>query len=169
MSKSPIFGHQSPQIIALFCYSWLFRNLILVDRPGFWKFNNALLEDDEYKEMIRELHPSLRKKHSSAQDKQLFWELTKMEIRTATISFSKERSKTMTINTRENEIKRLLVELDSIICNSDNLRGIEIELKNYANLKRELEEIYDRRGRGAMFRSKCRWVEQGERPKKCLF
>ena len=40
--------------------------------PGFWKFNNALLEDDEYKEMIRELYPSLRKKHSSTQDKQLY-------------------------------------------------------------------------------------------------
>ena len=112
--------------------------------PGFWKFNNALLEDDDYKEMIRELYPSLRKKHSSTQDKQLFWELTKMVIKTATISFSKGRSKT--INTHENDIKRLLTELDSIICNSDNLQGIEIELKNYGNLKRELEEIYDRRG-----------------------
>ena len=90
-----------------------------------------------------------------------------MEIRTATISFSKGRSKT--INTRENEIKRLLAELDSIICNSDNLQCIEKELKNYANLKREFEEIYDRRGRAAMFRSKCRWVEQGKRPTKYFF
>ena len=90
-----------------------------------------------------------------------------MEIRTATISFSKGRSKTMSI--RENEIKRLLAKLDSIICNSDNLQGIEIQLKNYDNLKRELEEIYDRRGRAAMFRSKCRWIEQGERPTKYLF
>ena len=132
--------------------------------PGFWKFNNVLLEDDEYKEMIRELYPSFRKKHSSTQDKQLFWELTKMEIRIATISFSKGRSKT--INTREKEIKRLLAELDRIICNSDDLQDIEMELNN---LKRELEGIYDRRGRAAMFRSKCRWIEQGERPTKYFF
>ena len=90
-----------------------------------------------------------------------------MEIRTAPIFFSKGRSKTM--NIRENEIKRLLAELDSIICNSDNLQGIEIKLKNYDNLKRELEEIYDRRGRAAMFRSNCRWIEQGERPTKYFF
>ena len=120
-------------------------------KPGFWKFNNVLLEDDEYKEMIRELYPSIWKKHSSTQDKQLFWELTKMEIRIVTISFSKGRSKT--INTREKEIKRLLAELDRIICNSDDLQGIEMELKNYDNLKRELEGIYDRRGCAAMDRT----------------
>ena len=64
-----------------------------------------------------------------------------MEIRIVTISFSKGRSKT--INTREKEIKRLLAELDRIICNSDDLQGIEMELKNYDNLKRELEGNYD--------------------------
>ena len=72
-----------------------------------------------------------------------------MEIRIATISFVKGRSKT--INTREKEIKRLLAELDRIICNSDDLQGIEMELKNYDNLKRELEGIYDWRGWAGMF------------------
>ena len=132
--------------------------------PGFWKFNIVLLEDDEYKEMIRELYPSPRKKHSSTQDKQLFWELTKMEIRTATISFSKGRAKTT--DTGENEIKRLLAELDSIICNSDNLQGIEVELKNYDNFKRELEGIYDRR---VVQRCFDQSAEQGERPTKYFF
>ena len=58
---------------------------------------------------------------------QLFWELTKMGIRTATISFSKGRSKTF--YTHENKIKRLLAEFNSMICNKDNLQGIEIELR----------------------------------------
>ena len=44
----------------------------------------------------------------------------------------------------------MLAELDRIICNSDDLQGIEMELKNYDNLKRELEGIYDRRGWAAM-------------------
>ena len=90
-----------------------------------------------------------------------------MEIRIATISFSKGRSKN--INTCEKEIKRLLAELDRIICNSDDLQGIEMGLKNYDNLKRELEGIYDRRGWAAMFRSKCRWIEQGGKTYKILF
>ena len=90
-----------------------------------------------------------------------------MEIRSATICFSKERSKLT--NTRDKEIKRLLEEINTVICYSNNLQGIEKELKNYDNLKKELEEIYDHRGQAAMFPSKCRWVEQGERPSKYFF
>ena len=37
------------------------------------------------------------------------------------------------------------------------------------NSKRELNEIYDRKGRAAMYRSKCRWVEKGECPTKYFF
>ena len=90
-----------------------------------------------------------------------------MEIRSATICFSKERSKLT--NTRDKERKRLLEELNTVICYSNNLQGIEKELKNYDNLKKELEEIYDHRGRAAMFPSKCRWVEQRGRPSKYFF
>jgi len=48
--------------------------------PGFWKFNNALLQNTEYKEMVRERYPLLREKHNNISDKQLFWEVMKMEI-----------------------------------------------------------------------------------------
>ena len=44
-------------------------------RPGFWKFNNSLLEDKEYKTKILELYPHLREKYYYVNDPQLFWEL----------------------------------------------------------------------------------------------
>ena len=37
------------------------------------------------------------------------------------------------------------------------------------NSKWELSEIYELKGRAAMSRSKCRWVEKGERPTKYFF
>ena len=37
-------------------------------------------------------------------------------------------------------------------------------LQKYENLKTELRSIYEDTGRQAMFRSKCRWIENGERP-----
>ena len=49
---------------------------------------------------------------------------------------------------------------------SNNLENVEKELKYYDELKRELSEIYERKGRAARYRSKCRWVEKGERPTK---
>ena len=131
------------------------------------QFNNSLLADDEYLEMVRELYPFLRNKYKNVKDIQLFWELLKMEIRLATISFAKGKAKIR--NMRELEVNKLLEELDNVICNSDNLENVEKELKYYDELKRELNEIYERKGRAAMYRSKCRWVEKGERPTKYFF
>ena len=94
--------------------------------PGFWKFNNSLLADDKYLEMVRELYPFLRNKYKNVKDIQLFWELLKMEIRSATISFAKGKAKIR--NMRELEVNKLLEELDNVICNGDNLGNLEKEL-----------------------------------------
>ena len=82
--------------------------------PGSWKFNNSLLADDEYLEMVRELYPFLRNKYKNVKDNQLFWELLKMEIRSATTSFAKEKAKIRKM--RELEVNKLLEELDDVIC-----------------------------------------------------
>lgn len=135
--------------------------------PGFWKFNNTLLDDEEYTSKIRELYPELRKKYSDVKDQQLFWELMKMEIRTVTISFAK--GKAQTIKKRETVIKEQLDELDKKICNSQNLDNINDTLKQYDDLKKELQQHYDNKGKAAIFRSKCRWVEEGEKATKYFF
>jgi len=36
-------------------------------------------------------------------------------------------------------------------------------------LEKELQEIYGEKGRGAIFRSKARWTENGEKPTKYFF
>ena len=72
--------------------------------PSFWTFNNTLLDDEVYIAHIRELVPQIREKYSFVQDKQLFWELIKMEIREKTISFAKQKSKAL--SQRETEISK---------------------------------------------------------------
>ena len=42
-------------------------------------------------------------------------------------------------------------------------------LQEYDNLKTELRSINEDKGKQAMFRRKCRWVENGERPTKYFF
>ena len=49
----------------------------------------------------------------------------------------------------------------------DEQLGAEIE--DYDNLKLELQRIYEAKGKRAIFRSKVRWVEQGEKPTKYFF
>ena len=104
------------------------------------------------------------------QDKQLhvFWELMKMEIREKSILFGKQKSRAL--YQREKEISKRLDYLDTIICNSHNLLNISDTLNEYEALKTELNSIYDCKGiKAAMFQSKCRWIEKGEKPTKYFF
>ena len=74
--------------------------------PGFWKFNNSLLNDEEYIFRIQQLIPWLREKYFRLEDKNLVWELIKMFL-------------------REHELQKRMEELDQIICNSNDLQNIE--------------------------------------------
>ena len=48
--------------------------------PGSWKFNNTLLDDENYKDLIRFIYQQIREKYKDVASKQLLWELIKMEI-----------------------------------------------------------------------------------------
>ena len=135
--------------------------------PGFWKFNNTLLEDNNYVEQMRQKYSGFREKYKYIQDKRMYWELLKMEIRCFTISFAKGKAK----ETRKREliIKDEMDRLDHIICSNSDITSLDEELKQYDNLKKELQQMYENKGEAAKFRSKCMWVEKGERPTKYFF
>ena len=134
---------------------------------GLWKFNNSFLNNEHYVNKIRTTYFQTCSYYSELTDKRLFWEVLKMEIRTATISFSKNLAKST--NCREMEITRRLQMLDEFICNNFHSPDIDQALNEFDDLKTELQTIYTRKGNAAMFRSKCRWVENGERPTKYFF
>lgn len=135
--------------------------------PGLWKFNNTLLNDEQYTAMIRSTYAETRSYYSHLEDKRLLWEMIKMEIRSASISYAKHKVKAS--HQREKEIKRQLNHLDAIICSNFFSTDINHVLQEYENLKIELRSIYEDRGKQAMFRAKCRWIENGERPTKYFF
>ena len=133
--------------------------------PGFWKFNNTLLEDENYKELIEFYYPQILVKYREITDKQLLWELIKMELRAKTIKYSKEkRSK---LRNEEKALQEELQELDGKICNNDAFD--QETLEKYEAAKDKLKRIHDTRGKEAIFRSKTKWFEQGEKPTKYFF
>jgi len=125
--------------------------------PGFWKFNSTILKDENYTGEIWELIPRILEKYESLKDKRLAWELIKMEICDHTVSFAKRKARDAF--QRESEISKQLEELDYKICNSDNLSNIDDILNEYESFKMEMRTIYEEKGRAAIFRSRCRWVE----------
>lgn len=61
-------------------------------------------------------------------------------------------------------------ELDNPISNSANTDHITRQLKTeYITLKEDLCRIYENRAKGAIIRSKTKWIEQGEKPNKYFF
>ena len=80
-----------------------------------------------------------------------------MVKREKSISFAKQKSRAL--SKRETEISRRLDHLDNIICYGNNLLNINTTLNEYEALKTELHSIDDRKGKAAMFRSKCRWID----------
>ena len=135
--------------------------------PEFWKFNDTILKDKNYTGEICELIPRIREKYESLKDKRLAWELTKMEIRNHTVSLAKRKARDAF--KWESEISKQLEELDYKICNSDNLSNTDDILNEYESLKIEMQTIYEEKGYMAIFQSKWRWVEKGERPTKYFF
>ena len=118
-------------------------------------------------ECVRETYLNTVNYYRQVTNKRLLWELIKMEIRNATISYTKYKAKIS--RDRAEEIRRQLEQLDGTICNNFFSPDINQLLLNYDNLKSELQSLYENKGKQAMFRAKCRWVEQGERPTKYFF
>ena len=46
--------------------------------------------------------------------------------------------------------------------------NLESIVKGHEHLKNKLQRSYEKRVEGAIFRSKARWVEEGEKPTKCF-
>ena len=91
--------------------------------------------------------------------------LIKMEIRSETIRYSERKSKQK--KTYESAIQSRIEQLDSKICN--DVCQNQKDLLKYETLKKELQGIYEINGKGAIFRSKVRWIEEGEKPTKYFF
>ena len=84
--------------------------------PGLWKFNNSLVEDEEYVKLIKENYPIIGEKYRELEDKRLCWELIKMEIRGLTIAYSKNKAKKQ--RKSESDFQIRLEELDKQIADS---------------------------------------------------
>ena len=131
---------------------------------GLWKFNNTLLKDEEYVERVRETYSNTIKYYCEVANKGLLWELIEMEIRNATISYTKYKAKVS--RDWAEEIRHQLEQLDNTICNNVFSLDINKLLQHYDNLKSEHQSLYENKGKQAMFRAKFLWVEQDERATK---
>lgn len=128
---------------------------------GYWKLNNALLEDEkirnEIPQAILEVFRNL-----NGQDYFLQWESMKLAVREVFLkrSIQLAKSKNNKIEVIERKLKGLTEQRDA---QSPEflLDGCERQIEL---LTMELNDLFNERTAGAMMRCKTNWVEMAEKP-----
>ena len=127
---------------------------------GTWKFNNGLLNDKTYVNLIKSTILKVIKE-VNFDDKNLLWEFLKCQIRSDTILYSGQKAK----HRRQREME-LSTKLDYL---EKNLDKNECNYVDYQLIKTEWENLQNEKTKGAMVRSKAKWVEYGEKNSKYFF
>ena len=126
--------------------------------PGFWKFNNSLLEDEKYTNKLCESITLFKNKYSDVDDLSLRWDLLKMEIRGFTVTYSKIKAKK-----RKSDELILQNKVNELIQKSGRNRGDKLLLNELYATKSRLQTMMRQKTKGAIIRSKALWHKQGER------
>ena len=96
--------------------------------PGPWKFNNSLLNDDTFVNLITTNYPIICRKYAYLTNLNLKWEMIKMEIRSLTIPYAK--SKARNVRNLEKRLKSRIESPESKI-NANPDDGIDAEQEEY--------------------------------------
>ena len=93
-------------------------NLIQTQRRGrgTWKFNNNLLKDFEYIELIKKTIQQVQE-HSDFMNKSTWWEFLKCQMRTETMIFAGAKAKIL--KKEETELLNLITHLETNLDNSN--------------------------------------------------
>ena len=128
--------------------------------PGFWKFNNSLLDDHDFVDQLYNMIPAYKNKYNYLTDRSLYWDMIKMEMRGFCVQYSKRKNRE-----RRNIEKDLCDQIDALMKALATNRSKENITKLY-RLRSELNKIAEYRTKGAIIRSRTRWHEQGEKNTK---
>ena len=123
---------------------------------GLWKFNNSLLQKEEFKQGIKNTISSTLNENSSS-NPHLQWEILKYEVRKYSIKYSKEQSNRKKIDKRNHE---------KIVQTFESNPNESMQQEEYEHSKAWLETWYSESTKGAILRSKAEWYENGEKSTK---
>ena len=131
--------------------------------PGYFKFNNSLLLDSEYKNIVKiAIAESVHINHEA--NPNILWEVIKGNIRNVTIKFATNKKR----KEQENE-KKIIAEIDLFqikIQNPSNIENLDQLNTDIYNKRVQLNELIDNRINGNIIRSKAQLVDNNEKNTK---
>ena len=132
--------------------------------PGFWKFNNSLLQDETYNEKTTSLINNCWDETNGMEDTRVRWDFLKLNIQSHTIKYSKQKAKVR--RELEVEVTEQLDKLHKEQCG----KGLNIQQeREMRELKNVLENLYIYKERGAQIRSRVDFIENNEKSNKYFY
>ena len=136
------------------------QNSNIVKGQGYWKFNNALLKDIEYMNLINRVINETIHMYQPASNPQELWDICKSQIKNSTICYSHKKAREQ--REKEKQLRRRFEEIRKLINQSNVVKEALLEEYDKIALKMELDE--EIKFEGARIRSKQQWTEFGEKP-----
>lgn len=127
--------------------------------PAYWRFNNSLLQDEQFVTKMKEIIPKVLEQTNvySARER---WDLLKYEIKRESIKLSKVKAKKQRERITELEKKIKIMEIQLGVQSEEGI------LKELEIAKLELDGIYDKITEGLILRSRVDFYEKGEKNTK---
>ena len=129
--------------------------------PGRWQFNDSLLDDDYFLLHLTDFITSFKIELNKQDflDKRLYWDILKVSIKDEVMAYSRMKHIEKVNNNLDSEIENLNKNLILDPNNQDIIKNL-----NRITQKKELIDIST--CRGALKRSKVKFIEEGERNTK---
>ena len=143
---------------------------------GTWKFNNSLLQDDDFIKRVKsdinsvvqeyecdsqvDLDNSEKEFHISGQ---LLWEMIKMKIRGSAISVSSFKKKQRDKQEKELQDKLIKLNFEYNECINNNDYSIDSIKDEMEKTETELRILREKKVNGIITRAKAKWQAEGEK------
>ena len=129
--------------------------------PGYWKFNNSLLKNPCFVNMVNELLDTVMNDCNNICSYTDRWELCKIEIRSLCSEFGKRFS-------TQNKNDLIQCNIDAVEAERKLLTNPEDQTaqENLIKAKQKMEILQVDKTRGAQVRARIKWIEEGERNTK---
>ena len=123
--------------------------------PGYWKLNTSILDDPDYRQLVRDEWSAWRLAIPRFPSLAKWWDRGKSKIKGLTIRFCANKART-TSSSRD-ALVRLVQHLQAKVD-----AGITSCIDPWRSACSELARLDSHAARGAQVRARVRWVEEGE-------
>lgn len=137
---------------------------------GYWKFNNLYLKDKEFVDKMNESIERFLLEQTGEISPQNKWEKLKVEIKMVASEHAVVKA-----NARNRLVELLefkLDKLDTKLAKAIKEKDTPLKFRTLKDIKRTqefLEEEHEIKTKAAMFRSKCKFYNEGKKPTKYFF